>query len=78
MKFTAKNRPVLYRLMFLEALTGTLAWTLLELLLSLMGISFTLEAGPIGFDIHVISFWIRFNPGTLSGGIGGYLLFKSL
>jgi hypothetical protein len=78
MKWTAKNRPVLYRLLFLGGLTGTLAWTLLELFLLLAGISFSLEAGPIGFDIHVISFWIRFNPGTLAGIIGGYLLFKSL
>jgi len=78
MKWTAKNRPVLYRLLFLGALTGTLAWTLFELVLSLLGIPFTLEAGPVGFDIQVVSFWIRFNPGTIAGLFGGYLLFKNL
>jgi len=78
MKWTAKNRPVLYRLVFLGALTGTLAWTLLELLLSIMGFPFSLEAGPVGFDIHVVSFWIRFNPGTIAGLAGAYILFKSL
>ena len=78
MKWTAKNRPVLYRLLFLGALTGTLAWSLLELLISLFGIPFSLETGPVGFDIHVVSFWIRCNPGTIGGLIGGYLLFKNL
>ncbi|ORC33907.1 hypothetical protein B4O97_14700 [Marispirochaeta aestuarii] len=78
MKWTAKNRPVLYRLLFLGALTGTLAWALLEMLLSLLGFSFSLEAGPVGFDIHVVSFWVRVNPGTLAGLPAAWLLFKSL
>ena len=78
MKLTAKNRPTLIRLLLLAAFSGTLAWALLEAVLALAGISLTLEAGPVGFDLHVVTFWLRVNPGSFLGLLGGGLLFRSI
>ena len=78
MKLTAKNRPILIRLLLLGALAGTLAWALFEAVLALAGISLTLEAGPVGFDLHVVTFWVRVNPGSFLGLLGGGLLFRSI
>jgi hypothetical protein len=42
------------------------------------GFSIDLTAGPVGFDIEVLSLYIKLNPGTLIGAAIGYLLFKRL
>ena len=78
MKLNARNRPTLIRLTLLGILTGSLAWGLLEALLRLFGFSLSLELGPVGFDLYILSLWLRINPGSLFGLIGGMLLFRSL
>jgi hypothetical protein len=78
MKLTAKNRPTLIRLLLLGTLAGTLAWALFEALLTMGGFPLNLEAGPVGFDLYVVTFWLRVNPGSFLGLLGGGLLFRSI
>ena len=65
-------------LLFVAAVVGTLAWGLLERLLALGGATVDASVGPIGFDLHVISLYFRFNPGSILGLITGALIFRSL
>jgi len=78
MKLNNKTRPILYRFLALGALFGTLVWALAELLAAAAGLPFSLSVGPVGFDIHVLAIWIRVNPGTLLGLVGGIILFRGL
>lgn len=78
MKYTKKNRPALINLTLLGSLAGTLAWGLLQAAAELAGFGFSLEVGPVGFDLYLLAFWIRINPGTLLGAAGGYYLFRTL
>ncbi len=78
MKLTAKNLPLLMRILLLCLLVGTLAWELLERLLEYADVMITLGVGPVGFDLRVISLWIIVNPGTLIGIVAALLLFRRL
>lgn len=78
MKLIKKNLQPLLLLLFLGLLIGTLSWDILERLAAAAGLPFSLSVGPVGFDLEVISFFIRFNPGTFLGAAGGILLFRSL
>jgi len=78
MKFSARNRTVLFRLIFLGILAGTLAWELCERLLSYAGVLIDLGVGPVGIDLHVIAVSLYLNPGTLAGIAGALILFRRL
>ncbi len=78
MKHTPKNRPVLIRLIILGAAAGTLLWGLCEILAEAAGLPFSLSVGPVGFDLYVVSFFIRINPGTFLGLASGVLIFNRI
>lgn len=77
MKLSAKTRPHLLRLLFLGLMLGTLSWGIIEKVAALSGLPFDVSLGPIGFDIYVISAYIRINPGSVLGAFLGYRLFAS-
>jgi len=78
MKYGKRNRSTLYRLLLLGAFSGTLAWDLLERALSYASVQIAMGVGPVGMDLHVLSFFIYLNPGTLLGIAGAIYLFRSL
>ncbi len=78
MKLTAKTRPWLSRMIFIGMIGGTLVWSIVEILFHNVGIPLNLTIGPIGFDLYVISFWLRINPGTLLGGASAWILFLKI
>ena len=78
MKLTAKNLPVLTRLLVLCLLIGTLAWELVERVLELAGVALDLAVGPVGFDIEVVELAVMANPGTLLGLLPAIILFRKL
>ena len=78
MKYSSRNRAAFFWLILLGLLAGTLAWDLLERVLSYAGVVIDLGIGPVGFDIHVLALTIYLNPGTLLGGAGGWVLFRRL
>ncbi len=78
MKYIPKNRPVLIRLLILGATTGTLLWALCEMLADAAGLPFCLSLGPVGFDLYVVSFFLRINPGTFLGAAAGFLIFRRI
>lgn len=79
MKLIKKNIPPLIILISLGLIIGTLAWGILDRLIShLTGKIFDLSVGPIGFDIGVLKFYIMVNPGSILGSLGGGLLFRSI
>ena len=78
MKVTTKSLNKFIGFLILTAVAGTLAWELLELIINTAGLQLNLSAGPVGFDIDVLSLYIKANPGTLLGGAAGWLLFKKI
>lgn len=78
MKLTAKNLPVLLRVLLLCLVIGTLAWELVERLLELAGVTLDLSVGPVGFDIEVIALSVMANPGTLIAIVPAILLFRKV
>ncbi len=78
MKLNSKNFPVSIRLLLICVVVTTLAWELFERLLSLAGMALDMSVGPIGFDIQVISIFLRVNPGTLLGIVPAIILFRRL
>ena len=78
MKLTKKSLGPLLFLVLIGAVIGSLTWALLENLLQLWDIALSLSVGPVGFDLEVISFSMRFNPGSLAGAAGGWILFARM
>lgn len=78
MKYGKKTRGPLLRLTLLGAFSGTLAWDLLERALSYLNIAVRMGVGPVGFDLHAVSFYIYINPGSLLGIAGALVLFRRL
>ena len=76
MKLSSKNRPALLSFLGLGFLIGTLAWEVLERILLQIGIELALGIGPVGFDLSVLSVFIKINPGTFIGILGGIFLFR--
>ena len=74
MKLTRKNYSLIATFVLFGLVIGTLAWEVLERVLSELGVPLDASVGPIGFDLYVISAFIRINPGSLLGLIGGVLL----
>lgn len=72
------NRTVLIKVLVLACIVGTLGWDLTERIVRVAGLSLSLQAGPVGFDIGVIQLYVRSNPGTLLGIPAGFLVFRNL
>lgn len=78
MKLNNRTKNILILLLFLGLFTGTLAWSVFERVLGLFDIDFTMQLGPLGFDISIVQFYIQMNPGTLLGLLSGLFIFKKL
>ena len=57
---------------------GTLIWELIRIIFKNFGIDLSFSAGPIGFDISVIMFYVSINPGTVIGGLLTFFIVKNL
>jgi uncharacterized membrane-anchored protein YjiN (DUF445 family) len=79
MDLNKKNFHILLSLIVLGMIIGTLGWEIIERLAASWGgkLSLTIEK-PIGFDLYVISFFLRINMGSLIGALSGVILFKVL
>ncbi|HUX21981.1 MAG TPA: hypothetical protein VMW69_12140 [Spirochaetia bacterium] len=78
MKLNKKHVGAFLLLVLLGMFIGTLAWDIVERIFAQAGLPFSLETGPIGFDIGVLSLYLKVNPGSFLGAVGGILLFRSL
>ena len=78
MKLTKKNLNPLIYVLILCTLAGSLAWFILEIIFSYMGLPFSLSTGKIGFDLQIIAFYINVNPGTVLGIVAGFFVFKAI
>ncbi len=78
MKLTRKNGKYLSMLVFLGFVIGGLAWEILERILGRNGINIDVTVGPIGFDLDIISFYVKVNPGSFVGVLGSIFLFKGI
>lgn len=78
MKLTKKNSGVFVLLFLLGLVIGSLAWELLERLLSLLGTQLDLAVGPVGLDLDVLAIYLKLNPGSLVGAGAGIFFFKRL
>lgn len=76
MKLSSRNRSTFLAFMGLGALIGTLGWEVLERIVLQMGFQLDLGIGPVGFDLSVLSVYIKINPGTFIGLLGGIFLFR--
>ena len=76
MKLSSKNRSTFVSFLVLGFLIGTLAWEVLERIFLQVGIDLALGIGPVGFDLSVVSVFIKINPGTFIGILGGIFLFR--
>lgn len=78
MKFSRKNLRIFSLFLFLGAVIGTLAFDIIEKIITLFWANFSFSTGAIGFDISLISFYMKLNPGTLLGTAAGYSVFRRL
>ena len=76
MKLSSRNRSTFLAFLGLGALVGTLGWEVLERIVQQMGLELALGIGPVGFDLTVLSVFIKINPGTFIGVLGGIFLFR--
>lgn len=78
MKLTKKNLNPLIYVVILCTLAGSFAWFILEIILSALGLPFSLSTGRIGFDLQIIAFYLNVNPGTVLGAASGFFVFKAI
>lgn len=78
MKFNKKNLGHLVLLLIMGLVIGTLAWELIAKILESFSIDAAFAIGPVGFDINVLVFYIKINPGSVIGIITGILLFRRM
>jgi hypothetical protein len=76
MKLNSRNRSTFLIFLGLGFLIGTLGWEVLERIVQRMGFELALGIGPVGFDLSVLSVFIKINPGTFIGILGGIFLFR--
>ena len=57
---------------------GTVIWELIRIIFQNFGINLSFSAGPIGFDISVIIFYVCINPGTVLGGVLTFFIVRKL
>ena len=78
MKITQKYLKYLYLFIILGIVIGSLSWEILERLISRGGFNIDLSVGPVGFDISVISFYLKINPGSFIGAAGAWFFLKKM
>lgn len=78
MKLTKKNLNPLIYVVILCTLAGTLAWFILEIIFTSIGLPFSLSTGRIGFDLQILAFYLNVNPGTVLGIAAGFFVFKAV
>ena len=78
MKLSNRNRSTFLAFLGLGFLVGTLGWEVLERIVLRMGFELALDIGPVGFDLSVLSVFVKINPGTFIGVLGGIFLFRVL
>lgn len=78
MKLTKKNLSTFLWISLLCIVAGTLTWELLERILSQAGIGISLTTDPVGFDLSVLTVYLRINPGSIAGAVAGTFLFRYL
>lgn len=78
MKLTKKNLNPLIYVVILCTLAGTLAWFILEIIFTSIGLPFSLSTGRIGFDLQILAFYLNVNPGTILGIAAGFFVFKAV
>ena len=76
MKLSSRNRSTFLAFLGLGFLIGTLGWEVLERIALKLGFELALGIGPVGFDLSVLSVFIKINPGTFIGILGGIFLFR--
>jgi hypothetical protein len=76
MKLNSRTRGAFVTFVLLGILIGSLAWEVLERVLLELGLELSVGVGPVGFDLSVLALYLRINPGTLLGALGGVLLFS--
>jgi hypothetical protein len=76
MKLTSRNRSTFLTFLGLGFVVGTLGWEVLERIVQRMGFELALGIGPVGFDLSVVSVYVKINPGTFIGILGGIFLFR--
>ncbi len=76
MKITQKYLKYLYLFIILGIVIGSLCWEILERLIASTGINLDLSVGPVGFDISVLSVYLKINPGSFIGAVCGWFLIK--
>lgn len=75
-KLNSKTRSTLFTILLLSMVIGTLAWEIVERVLSLIGLGVDLSVGPIEIDVYVLAVIVRPNPGTIVGLLPGITLFR--
>lgn len=78
MKITQKYLKYLYLFIILGIVIGSLCWEIFERIVHLSGINLDLSVGPVGFDISVLSVYLKINPGSFIGGAGIWFLIKRI
>ena len=78
MKITQKYLKYLYLFIILGIVIGSLCWEIFERLIAITGFDLNLSTGPVGFDISVLSVYLKINPGSFIGAAGGWFLIKRL
>ncbi|MBN2444881.1 MAG: hypothetical protein JXJ04_26235 [Spirochaetales bacterium] len=79
MKLNKKSIPLFIAFLFMGCLIGSIFWEVLERILHLFpglaSFSLTTERPLLFFDLYILSFGLRANPGTLLGLAGGTIFF---
>jgi hypothetical protein len=76
MKLIKKNLSTFIWVCLLGIIAGTLTWELIERILSQAGIFVNLSTDPVGFDLSVLTVYLKINPGSIAGAVGGVFLFR--
>jgi len=79
MNLNKNNISTLIGFFIFGIIIGSLGWEICEQVLRKLGIVFSLKMQePIGLNLYVIEIYLRFNLGSILGGVGNIILFKIL
>ncbi|MCF7927890.1 MAG: hypothetical protein K9L68_02635 [Spirochaetales bacterium] len=78
MKLSKRSSGTFFLFLFLGLLIGTLAWEVFLQIFLPPDTQSLWSVGPVGFDLHALSIWVRINPGSLMGIPAGIILFRRL
>ena len=78
MKLTKKNLSTFILVCILGIVAGTLTWEVIERVLSQAGMVLELTTDPVGFDLSVLTVYVKINPGSIAGAVAGIFLFRHI